>query len=66
MNKNNKKKNECANLNELVDWLDARGFDTFEAIEFINDSLLKELRKKVISEVEKCYSETEEQAYDSK
>ena len=40
-------------LNELMSYFDERGFSEYEAIEFINDSLSKELRKKVIDKVVK-------------
>ena len=57
--KNNKKyKPECRDLDELTGWLDEKGFNQSEAIEFINDMLPKELRKKVIEAVERGYNET--------
>lgn len=56
----NNKKNECKNLGELISWLDERGFDTFEAIEFINDMLSKDVLKRVIKETEKGYAELDD------
>jgi len=52
-------------MNELLSYLDERGFSEYEAIEFIGDSLGKELRKKVIDKVVKeyelCIPEEEEE-----
>jgi len=43
-----KTKHGIKTMDGLLSYLDERGFSVYEAIEFISDSLSKELRKKVI------------------
>jgi hypothetical protein len=42
---------EIKDLNELISTMDEHGFDTHEAIDFINDSLPKSLISKIIKEI---------------